>query len=236
MERRTAATLQRNRAMGSDDFSTGEVLSDGFKAWLTQLPLYGGVALVIHLPLVLLFLVRSLPGVLLVPIFFAAELIAALLVKAALTKAILEARRGISSTFPELIGELRQHAPAALTVGARILFAAVPKLLMLVLPGVVWLCETFVAVPQVIAEGGSGGAALRRSEQLVEGARQRVFGVCAVNWALLWTLPFASGLLHEGIVTASWLIVYMLMRALDSSLAAVLSATAWFHLHQRPQA
>jgi hypothetical protein len=236
MERR-AATLQRTqvRAIGSDDFSAGEVLSDGVRAWLTQLPAYGGVAFLVHLPLLLLFPLRSLPGFLLVPIFFAAEMLAALLVKAALTKAVLEARRGISSDLRELLEALRQHAPAVLVVGARILSAAGPKLLKLLLPGVAWLCETFAAVPEVIAEGGSSAAALRRSEQLVEGARMRVFGVCAVIWALAWTLPFACGLLHEGIVTVSWMLVYLLTRALDTSLAAVLAATAYFHLLQRPQ-
>ena len=236
MERR-AATLQRTRvrAIGSDDFSAGEVLSDGVRAWLTQLPAYGGVAFLVHLPLLLLLPLRSLPGFLLVPIFFAAELLAALLVKAALTNAVLEARRGISSDFRELPEALRQHAPAVLAVGARILLAAGPKLLKLLLPGVAWLCETFAAVPAVVAEGGSSAAALRSSERLVEGARMRVFGVCAVIWTLAWTLPFACGLLHQGIVTVGWMVVYLLTRALDSSLAAVLAATAYDHLLQRPQ-
>jgi len=236
MERR-AVTLQRTpaRAIVSDDFSAGEVLSDGVRAWLSQLPAYGGVAFLVHLPLLLLLPLRSLPGFLLVPIFFAAELLAALLVKAALTKAVLEARRGISSDFRELPEALRQHAPAVLAVGARILLAAGPKLLKLLLPGVVWLCETFAAVPAVVAEAGSSAAALRSSERLVEGARIRVFGVCAVIWALAWTLPFACGLLHEGIVTVSWMLVYLLTRALDTSLAAVLAATAYDHLLQRPQ-
>ena len=237
MERR-AVTLQRTRAraIGSDDFSAGEVLSDGVRAWLTQLPAYGGVAFLVHLPLLLLFPLRSLPGFLLLPIFVAAELLAALLVKAALTRAVLEARRGISSDFRELLEALRQHAPAVLAVGARILPAAGPKLLKLLLPGVVWLCETFAAVPVVVAEGGSSAAALRNSEQLIEGARMRVFGVCAVIWALAWTLPFACGLLHEGVVTVGWMLVYLLTRALDSSLAAVLAATAYDHLLQRRQA
>ena len=235
MERRAAMTLQR-MAIGSDDFSAGEVLAEGVRAWLMQLPAYAGVALLVHLPLLLLLPLRPMPAALLVPIFLAAELVAALLVKAALTKAVVDARRGIPSDFGELLEALLDHAPAVLAVGARILSAGGLKLIKLVLPGVVWLCETFAAVPEVIAEGASGAAALRRSEQLVEGARMRVFGVCAVIWALAWILPFACGLQHEGIVTAGWMVVYLATRALDTSLAAVLSATAWFHLVQRPQA
>jgi len=237
MERK-AATLQRTRvgAIGTDDFSAGEVLAEGVRTWLVQLPAYGSVAFLVHLPLLLLFPLRSLPGFLLVPIFLAAELLAALLVKAALTKAILEARRGISSELRELFGALRRHAPAVLAVGARILSAAGPKLPKLVLPGVAWLCETFAAVPEVIAQGGSSAAALRRSEELIEGARLRVFGVCAVIWALAWMLPFACGLQQQGIVTVGWMLAYLFMRALDTSLAAVLAATAYDHLLQRPQA
>src|SRR5438874_406084 len=88
---------------------------------------------------------------------------------------------------------------------------------------------------EVLSDGGSSAAALRSSERLVEGARMRVFGVCAVIWTLALTLPFACGLLHEGIVTVSWMLVYLLTRALDTSLAAVLAATAYDHLLQRPQ-
>ena len=52
MERR-AGTLQRSaiKAIGTDDFSAGEVLADGVRLWLTQLPAYACVAFVVHLPL-----------------------------------------------------------------------------------------------------------------------------------------------------------------------------------------
>ena len=231
MERRAALN-----AIGSDDFTAGEVLADGVRAWLTQLPLYGGVALLVHLPLVLLFPLRSLPGFVLLPIYFAAELIAALLVKAALIGAVLDARRGVSTEFRELLDALRQQGPRVLLAGVRILVVAVPKLLKLLLPGAAYLCETFAAVPELIARRGSIRAALQRSEHLAQGARMRIFGVCAVIWSLAWTLPLACGLLHEGIVTAGWMLVYFVTRALDSSLAAVLAATTYDQLLQRPQA
>ena len=108
-----------------------------------------------------------------------------------------------------------------------------------------WHCDAVViasgacniaAVPAVVAEGASTAAAVRRSEQLIGGARLRVFGVCAVIWALAWTLPFACGVQHEGVVTLGWILVYLLARALDTSLAAVLAATTYSHLLERPQA
>jgi hypothetical protein len=240
VEQRATATLQRTRARftPSDDFSTGEVLADGVRAWLSELPRYAGVAFLVHLPLALLIALRWLvPGYLLAPIFVAAEWVFVLLVKAALTKAVLEARRGVASDFRELLEALRKTAPRVLLLGARIFLVAVLKLLKLVLPAAVWLSETFAAVPQVIAAGGSSAAALRRSEQIIEGARLRVFGVCLLIWALAWTLPFACGLQHGGkVVTVGWMLAYLLVRALDSSLAAVLAATAYDQLLQRPQA
>ena len=36
------------RAAEADDFSTVEVLADSARAWLTQLPAYGGIALLLH--------------------------------------------------------------------------------------------------------------------------------------------------------------------------------------------
>jgi hypothetical protein len=221
----------------ADDFSAGEVLIDGARAWLMQLPAYAGVAFLIHLPLLALILVRDLPGWMLVPIFFAAELIATLLVKAALIKAVLDAQRGLPSEFRELLEALSRKAPAVLAVGVTILVRATAGMLKLVLPGVVYLCETFAAVPAVIAEDAPRAAALRRSEQLIVGARMRVFGVCAVIWTVSGLLPFVCGVERgAALITVPWMIIYLCTRALDSSLAAVLTATAYSQLLQRPDA
>ena len=240
MDRRSGTAALKSARAGQDDadnFGAGEVLLDGVRAWLTQLPAYAGVALLIHVPLFALLFLPELPGWIVVAIFIAAELVAALLVKAALVKAVLDAQRGLSSEFRELLEALNRNAPAVLGMGMRILFRAAARMPKLLLPGVVYLCETFAAVPEVIAGDAAPSAALRRSEELIEGARLPVFGVCAAIWALAGTLPFVFGIQHGAyVITMTWMIVYLCTRALDTSLAAVLSATTYFHLLQRPQA
>ncbi|MCA1829691.1 MAG: hypothetical protein ABR567_03950 [Myxococcales bacterium] len=232
---RTTTALRRTRIEATeDDFSAGEVLVEGVRTWLLQLPMYGGVAFLVHLPLLGLIFVRALPGWLLVPIFFAAELFAVLLVKAALVKAVLDERRGLPSEFRELLEAVNRKGPAALAVGTTILAGALAKMVKLVLPGIVYLCETFAAVPEVIVEGSSTSAAVRRSEQLIVGARPQVFAVCLLIWTLAGALPFLIGLHHGGhVIHVTSMIFYLALRSLDSSLAAVLAATAYSRLLQR---
>src|SRR5258707_15702716 len=112
MQRRTASpALHPARpsleAVEADDFSAGEVLSDSVKAWLSQLPSFAGIALILHAPLLLITLLPPLPGPLTAAIFLAGELVVALLVKCALVKAVLDARRGLPAEFVELLAALR---------------------------------------------------------------------------------------------------------------------------------
>ena len=234
--KQTVALRRAPERVESNDFSVAEVLAEGVGAWLTQLPAYAGVALLLHLPLLSLAFLPPMPVWLLVIVFGGAELVVTLLVKAALTKAVLDAHRGLHSTFLELLEALNAKAPAVLAVGLLILARAAGKMFKLVLPGIVYLCETFAAVPEIVAEDTTPAAAVRRSEQLIEGARLRVFGICALIWSLSAILVIASGLHRSTSRNLTWVFVYLCTRSLDSSLAAALSATTYQRLFQRPQA
>jgi hypothetical protein len=239
MDRRTKTVALHGAApeeAESDDLDAVEVIFSSLRIWLTQLPAYAGVALLVHTPLLLLLLLPPVPAWLLVVVFGVVELVIALLVKAALIKAALDAHRGLSSDFRELLEMLNKKAPAVLAVGLRILPVAAAKMLKLVLPGAVYLTETFAAVPEVIEEGVSPSEAVRRSERLTHGVRLQVFAICMVSWTLSPALIFASGV-HLGgrMISPTWMIVYLCMRSLDTSLAAVLSATTYHHLRQRPE-
>ena len=239
MQRRTASpALHPARpsleAVEADDFSAGEVLSDSLKAWLTQLPSFAGIALILHAPLLLVTVLLPLPGPLVVVAFLLAELLVALLVKAALVKAVLDAQRGLPADFLELVQALRS-APAVLAVGVRILGRAAVRLLM-VAPGLKYLAETFAAVPAAVIEGGSTGKALQRSQQLTQGVRTQVFGVCLVVWTVAIVLTLLAGVHKpESLSNTTWILVYVCTRALDTSLAAVLSAMTYHHLCERPE-
>jgi hypothetical protein len=90
-------------------------------------------------------------------------------------------------------------------------------------------------VPAVIVEGVSTGEALRRSQQLTKGVHLQVFGICLVIWSVgaVWT--FAFDVHHgAGLSSTTWMIFYLCIRALERSLAAVLSAITYQHLCARP--
>ena len=208
MDRRTVSTaLSRGHRASldgaeTDDFSALEVLAEGTGAWLSHLPGYAGIAL---------------------------------LVKAAVVKAVIDGRRNLSTDFLELVEALR-GAPKVLVLGARILGRAAVRCLLLV-PGLLYLTETFAAVPALIIEGGSMRAALRRSEKLTGGVRTQVLGICLVIWSIAVGLMLFSGLHKGGSVGSTiWIVVYLCTRALDTSLAAVMSAMTYHHLCDRPDA
>ena len=241
MNRRPAASALQSaqrpsfEAVESDDFSVAEVLTDGLRSWLSQLPSFAGVALILHAPLILITLLPPLPGPLAAAIFLAAELLVALLVKAALIKAVLDARRGLPADFVELLGALR-NAAGVVVLGVRILLRAAGRLL-LVIPGLMYLAETFAAIPALLVEGGSGGKALARSRQLTDGVRFGVLTICLLIWTAAIGLTLLSGVYKaESLSNPIWIVVYLCTRALDTSLAAVLSATAYHHLSERPEA
>jgi hypothetical protein len=237
MDRRTVSTaLPRTRiaAAEPDDFSAREVLGDAVRAWLTQLPAYGGMALLLHAPLLAVVFLPPLPFGALATILVVGELLIALLIKAALTKAVSDARRGLSSEFVELL-EALTRSPAAVAVGVRVLARAFVRSFMLLVPGLNYLAEMFAAVPAIVLEGGSTGAALRRSRKLTGGVNGQVLAICAVIWAVSLALTLLSGVHNaRSVVSVTWMIVYLCARTLDTSFAAVLSATTYLHLSDRP--
>src|SRR5207248_198820 len=241
MDRRTVSTaLSRGHRASldgaeTDDFSALEVLAEGTGAWLSHLPGYAGIALLLHAPLLLVLLLPPLPAGVVAAILVVGGLFVALLVKAAVVKAVIDGRRNLSTDFLELVEALR-GAPKVLVLGTRILGRAAVRLLFLV-PGLLYLAETFAAVPALIIEGGSMRAALRRSEKLTDGVRMQVLGICLLIWTVAVGLTLFSGLHKGGSVGSTiWIVVYLCTRALDTSLAAVLSAMTYHHLCDRPDA
>ena len=206
-----------------DVFSPLDVLAEGFHIWLSQLPAFAGVAALLHAPLLLVPFLPPLPRPALVVAFVAAELAIALLVKAALTKAVLDWQRQLPTEFSEYRDALRTR-PAVLVLGT----------FLLVLPALNYLADNFAAVPALIVEGGSTGQALLRSEQLTRGVRARVFSICLVIWLVgaLWTLCFGV-LTGAHLGKMSWMIFYVCVRALERSFAAVLAAVAYHRLSDR---
>jgi hypothetical protein len=220
----------------ADEFSATEVFLDSVRAWLSQLHAYAGIALVLHAPLLLLTLLPPLPGPVVVALFLLAEMAVALLVKAALVKAVIDAQRDLPTDLSEYVAALRT-APHVMALGARILGRATARIFLGLVPGLRYLAETFAAIPALIVEDGSTGEALKRSQQITRGAVIQVLGICLAIWTLGISLTLLSGVYRvESLGNTTWLLVYVCARSLDRSLAAVLSAITYHHLSQRPEA
>lgn len=215
-----------------EDFEALDVLGDAGRVWLLQLPAFAGIVLVLHAPLLLLTLLPALPVVVSFAILVVAELFISLLVKAALAKAAVDARRSLSTSFRELF-EAVGRMPAALAAGVPILARAAIRL-PLIVPCVKLLVRAYVAVPAAVLEGSSPWKALRRSEDLTHGARLPILGFCLLTWTLAAGLILLSGLHKVGTFgNATWLVVYILSRTLDQSFAAVLAAMTYDRLTER---
>jgi hypothetical protein len=233
MNRPTASTaLPRASAVSlapDDDFSALAVLSEGTRLWLLQLPAFAGLALLLHAPLLAAAL---LPSGFDVAVFVAGELLVSVLVKAVLARAVIDAQRSLQTSFVELL-EALSAAPRAAALGVRILAVAVTRL-VLVVPGVKYLCDTFIAVPALVIEERGAGPALRTSILATRGVRLSVFGLCLATWSLALAFSWISGIYEpERLNNPTWVIVYLVARSLDRSLAAVLAATAYSHLRDR---
>jgi hypothetical protein len=91
--------------------------------------------------------------------------------------AISERYLGREVTIGEAYRRARQRwrttFNAQLSVGLRVLLG----LILLVVPGLIWMCAYAVTVPVVIVEGKTAAASMRRSWELTAGLRGKVFGV-----------------------------------------------------------
>src|SRR2546428_6071283 len=203
MDRRTVSTAlpREHRASldraENDDFSALEVLAEGAGAWLSHLPAYAGIALLLHAPLVLVLLLPPLPGAVVAAILVVAGLFVALLVKTAVVKAVIDGRRNIPTDFLELVEALR-GAPKVLVLGARILGRAAVRSVLLLVPGLYYLTETFAAGPAPVIEGGSTRPAPPRREKLTDGGRLPLPGISLLIWTLAVGLTPFSGLPQAG--------------------------------------
>ena len=237
---RMPATLPARTAIAAiapdeDDFSPGQTLADGFRSWLSQLHVTAGCALILHAPLLVFAFLPDLPAVVIIPAFAAAAAVAAALVQGALVKAVLDHERSLNSDLGELLQAALRNAPRAITLHLTVLGGVIGRLLMVVMPGVRYLADTFVALPALVAEEKSVGTALDRSARLSRGARARIIVVCAVPWTTAILVAASSGAFGQSsFEDLAWLIAFIFARALDTSLAATLATITYSRLCDRP--
>jgi hypothetical protein len=231
--RNTAAELRGEATNDADEFSAAEVLADGSRAWLSQLPAFAGLALLLHAPLLALTFLPDDLGLAVLPVFVAGELAIAGIVEAALAKAVVHYEQGLRPEFVELVHALRA-APAALVLRLRIVAAALARLWMFVVGATGYRCDAFVAVPAMVLEDLSGNRALDESRELTRGARNRMYAICGSVWIVTVIIsaaarfPWPSRMADTPLV-----VVYLVARSLERSWSATLATIAYRRLCDR---
>lgn len=233
------ASLPRRAAVAAtpdeDDFSASETLVDGFRSWLLHLPVLAGCALLLHAPLLVFAFLPDLPEPIVGVAFVMCGVAVAGMVQGALAKAVLDSERSLSSDLGELLQAALRDGPKAVGVHLAALGGTLARLFKMVMPGLHYLCDTFVAVPAMVAERKPMQASLQRSARLARGARLRIFAVCVVPWTTAALVAASSGVFGQSSYEdMPWLIAFIFARALDTSLAATLAAITYSRLCSRP--
>ena len=223
-------------ARDEDDFAAAETLADGFRAWLSQLPVFAGCALLVHVPLLAFAFLPQLPEPIAVAAFALVAIAAAGVVQGALARGVLNGERSLRSDLVEVLAAAAGNGVRAIAVHVAVLAGTLPRLFLLA-PGVRYACDTFVAVPALVTEGASMRRAMVRSGRLAHGARSRILPICAVPWTTAALVAASSGIFGgASFDSLPWLIAFIFARALDTSLAATLAATTYSRLRDRPGA
>jgi len=178
------------------------------------------------------------PGVRLLSI---AEAFIGLIVAAAVTYATVQELRGRRVGFGEFFGRGLAQGGAAIRVALLSGILLILGFIALIIPGLVFYTMWWVAIPVAVIERPGAVASLRRSAELTQGNRWRIFGliagfllgVFAVSLALglavgVGIALFAGGdvvLINQMVTILMWLWTAFLMAA-----QAVLTAVSYYYL------
>jgi hypothetical protein len=212
------------------------VLADGSRAWLSHLPAFAGLALLLHAPLIALTFLPDDLGLAILPVFVAGELAIAGVLEAALAKSIVHHEQGLRPEFVELVHALRA-APGALVLRLRIAAKMLWRLPLLVVPATGYRCDSFVSVPAMVLENLSGDNALAESCELTSGARNRMYVICGAVWLVAAIVTAAARFpWPTRMGDTALVVVYLVARSLERSWSATLATIAYRRLCDRRDA
>jgi hypothetical protein len=213
--------------------TVGGLLDRAFRLYGANLALFLGIVAVAYVPLsavqiglVALALRTGGPAAYLwiqatnIGVMLLAGLVAYPLAEGAALFAISERYLGREVRIGEAYRRARQRwwavFDAQLCVGLRVLFG----LVMLVVPGLFWMCTYAVTVPVVIVEGRRAAESMRRSRSLMAGLRGKVFLVLLVLALVQLALGLGASSLVD-MVTASQSVGRVLLEQVAASLVAL---------------
>ncbi|HEY5273778.1 MAG TPA: hypothetical protein VIJ34_11160 [Acidimicrobiales bacterium] len=111
--------------------------------------------------------------------------VAGQLASAACLKSVSGAYLGGDASWKESLQFAWKRLGSLVWIAVMIYFLATLALILLVLPGIYFWCSWLVAMPVLLLEGTRGGAALKRSRELVKGRWWSTFGTYLLSAILV---------------------------------------------------
>lgn len=233
-------------------FGIGVVLGTGFRIWGKNLPAFLLIACVVYSPLIVwgLTAASGAGGPTAVETFTRwhglAEMLLSLFAAAAITYGVVMELQGhhasIGASFATGLARFFPVLGVALLSGLCILLG----ILLLVIPGIIVFCMLYVATPAAVLERPGITGALSRSRELTRGHKLEIFG-----------LLFLLGMINGGIAYAAqelivkgdmdfpelmelatvkrYIYVQLALNVVTGSLAAVMSAVAYYYLRSEKE-
>ncbi len=177
-------------------FSAGEVIGRSFSVWFRNFVPFSVVTLVVNLPvLVLAAVVPEDAGAGWRILLNLVNALVELVIAGALTYGVLESLRGERVPLGTLLGtgfsKLGRVFLVSVAVGLRVLLG----FMLLVVPGIVFLCQLYVAVPAAVVEPDVGLEAIPRSRALTAGNRWGIFVIVLVGLLVTIAVGGVAGVL-----------------------------------------
>jgi hypothetical protein len=221
-------------AVAVQRLSVGRVVGRTFSVWFGNFVPFAAVSLVFYLPVLILAALvpeESGPGFRILDQLLSVA--AQLLVSGALTSGVLVSLGGGRSSARALLGAGVQNFGTVFATSFRVGLWLLLGTVLLVVPGMVWYCALFVAVPAAVVEKdlASSADALRRSRELTAGSRWPILAVSLVVLAATFAAVAAASALGALPLPAAVPVVFTTaVIALTTGLSACAAAVAYHDL------
>jgi hypothetical protein len=226
--------------------TAGSLIARSFEVWWRNLGRFSLVALVVYLPI---FGVGVATGVPLAQAalgpspetmawrgFAIAILVTLFLVFAAIaayTYGTIQYLSGKPVRVGALLGAGMRRAFPAIAAGALVGLAMMSGFLLLFVPGVIFACALYVAIPAAVVEREGIFASLGRSWRLTRGRRLAIFAAglvfLAINWAASLATQMVAFAFPEQLAAVAAVLSFLVSVPL-SSLPGVMPAVAYHDL------
>jgi hypothetical protein len=202
-------------------FTVGGVLSKTLAAWWRHLAPFTALSLAVYAPLSAVF--GALFGAALATApndrpgtaFFArlgialatvwvVTVVLAVVQAGAVTYATVRDLNGERASFREMLGAGLRRAPPVVVTGLLVWIAVLLGTLLLVVPGVILMVATSLALPATVVERPGARGAFRRSLALTRGRRWPLFAAGLVVLVVVWLL---AGIVQVGATAAVALVL-----------------------------